>query len=161
MAWLRLDPGEGSETTVIGLATFHCDEPRRYRRPPFWIGRGCAKTQYDFIGALENGCRILDILREEGILYRVHDTCEYYQSRNWRQTGPIANDELAFALVGSAFAGMLVGNLREEGATVKVLADLPFPRPAGRLFSCCGGGRSGRCEKAIFGAVTGLKLAFP
>ena len=63
------------------------------------------------------------IAREEGLLRKASDNCGYYASRSWKDAGERVNEELLFARFGSGLMGAAVGNLREEGAQVRVLED--------------------------------------
>ena len=65
----------------------------------------------------------MDIAREEGLLRKASDNCGYYASRTWKGASERVNEELLFARFASGLIGAAVGNLREEGAQVRVLQD--------------------------------------
>jgi hypothetical protein len=66
---------------------------------------------------------VLDIAREEGLLLKASDNCGYFASRRWEDASKRVNEELLFARMLSGLVGVAVGNLREEGAQVRVVED--------------------------------------
>jgi hypothetical protein len=118
---LTIEPGDGCETMQIGLSTFRQPPGRRARKPPLWCGSGSIKTQYakSYIQVHETACRVLDLIREEGMLLEAGDNCGYYESRSWKEASKRVNEELIFARIGSGIIDVMVGNLREEGVQVK------------------------------------------
>jgi hypothetical protein len=122
---LILHPGEGSETINLGLSTFHSPEGSARLRRPLWYGQSFTKTQYakNFVQVHETVCRVLDIVQEEGLLYKGSDNCGYYTSRSWKDASQRVNDELLFARAMGGLMGVAIGNLREEGVPVQVLQD--------------------------------------
>jgi hypothetical protein len=123
---LILHPGEGSETINLALSTFELPkESGRSRQPPLWYGQSFTKTQYakNFIQVHETVCRVLDIVQEEGLLYKGSDTCGYYASRSWKEASQRVNEELQFAQLMGGLMGVAVGDMREEGVPVQVLVD--------------------------------------
>jgi hypothetical protein len=123
---LILHPGEGSESINLGLSTFRQPEGSpQSRRSSLWYGQGFTKTQYakNFVQVHETVCRVLDIVQEEGLLYKGSDNCGYYASRSWKDASQRVNDELLFAQAMGSLMGVAVGNLREEGVPVQVLQD--------------------------------------
>jgi hypothetical protein len=97
---LILHPGEGSETVALALSTFQQpEECRRSRKPPLWFGQGFTKTQYaeNFIQVHETVCRVLDVAREEGLLLKASDNCDYFASRRGEEASKRVNEELLFA----------------------------------------------------------------
>jgi len=114
-----LDPGEGSETVHIGLTTM------RRKGVPMWLGSGFTKTQYatHFITAHENVCHILDAAREVGLLYRVKDTCGFYQHRSWKKAAPIVNAETTFAHVMGQMLSAGVAAAQAAGMRIEDVSD--------------------------------------
>jgi hypothetical protein len=123
---LILDPGEGSETVNLALSTFERpQEDGGSGRSPLWYGQSFTKTQYakNFVQAHETVCRVLDIVGEEGLLFKGSDTCGYYASRNWKDANKRVNEELSFAGLMGRLMGLAIGNMREEGASIQVIED--------------------------------------
>ena len=122
---LMIHPGEGSETVSLGLSSYAKMEGSRITDPPLWHGKSFTKTQYakDFIQVHETVCRVLDIVKEEGLLLSAGDTCGYYKDRNWKKAGKQVNEELAFAKLAGDLMGLGIGNLREEGVPITVVVD--------------------------------------
>jgi hypothetical protein len=114
-----LDPGEGCETVAIGLSTLGG------QGVPLWLGSGFAKTQYatHFIDAHENVCRILDCVKEEGLLMEASDTCDFYKHRDWKKAAPIVNLETTFAHVMKGAFSAAVASANEQGAEIQDLSD--------------------------------------
>jgi hypothetical protein len=129
--WIRhgyllvIDPGKGSETVKLGLSTYRLQQHRAETELPLWHGDSFTKTQYaeNFVHVHETVCKVLDIVKEEGLLLEASDTCGYYASRSWAEAGRAVNEENAFAKVMSGIIDVGIGNLREEGVGVKVLVD--------------------------------------
>ena len=123
---LILHPGEGSESINLALSTFRQpkDTPADCQ-PPLWWGQSFTKTQYakNFIQVHETVCRVLDIVREEGLLLKASDNCGYYASRSWKDASKRVNEELAFAGMMSGLIDVAIGNMREEGVPVQVIED--------------------------------------
>lgn len=121
---LSLDPGEGSETMSLALSTFDTEDGGS-GGPPLWYGQSFTKTQYakEFVPVHETVCRVLDIVGEEGLLLKASDTCGYYATRSWQEASERVNDELSLAELVGRMMGLMIGNAREEGATIQVLQD--------------------------------------
>src|SRR5207244_6074973 len=118
---LILHPGEGSESVNLALSTFQPSGARSPSgQPPLWWGQSFTKTQYakNFIQVHETVCRVLDIVREEGLLLEGSDTCGYYASRKWEQASKRVNEELLFDGMVSCLFGAAIGGLGEEGVVV-------------------------------------------
>jgi hypothetical protein len=123
---LILHPGEGSETVNLALSTFGPPKAgREAGQPAIWLGKSFTKTQYatNFIQVHETVCRVLDIVGEEELLFKGSDTCGYYAGRSWKKASKRVNEELAFARVVSGLVGVVIGDMREEGASVQVVVD--------------------------------------
>jgi hypothetical protein len=123
---LILHPGEGSESVNLALSTFQPSGTRSSSgQPPLWWGQSFTKTQYakNFIQAHETVCRVLDIVREEGLLLKASDNCGYYAGRKWEDASKRVNEELLFAGMMSGLIGGAIGDLREEGIPVQVIED--------------------------------------
>jgi hypothetical protein len=123
---LILHPGEGSETVNLALSTFGPPKAGPAAdEPPRWLGKSFTKTQYakNFIQVHETVCRVLDIVAEEGLLYKGSDNCGYYASRSWKKASKRVNEELTFAGLMGGLMGVAIGNMREEGASVQVIED--------------------------------------
>lgn len=113
------DPGEGSETVHVGLSTL------RREGVPLWLGSSFTKTQYatQFIKAHENVCRILDAAREVGFLYQAHDTCGFFEHRDWKKAAPIVNAETTFAHVVGQMLSSAVESARAAGMPIEDISD--------------------------------------
>lgn len=120
---LVIDPGEGSESVVVGLTTYRC------HRSPLWTGNSFTKTQYatHFVPTHENVCRVLDFAAEEGILLRASDVCKFYEHRDWSRSAPLVNQETAFIEFASALIGRAVASANEQGAQIELI-DNPIQR---------------------------------
>lgn len=114
-----LDPGEGCETVHIGLSTAGGPDV------PLWLGWGGTKTQYatDFIGAHENVCRIVDCVRDEGLLMKASDTCDFYKHRDWKKAAPIVNLETTFAHVMKGAISAAFAAAGKEGLDYQDMSD--------------------------------------
>lgn len=122
---LLLDPGDGCETVSLGMAAYSKMEGSSLTEPALWHGNSFTKTQYakNFILAHETICKILDVVKEEGLLYSGGDTCGYYEDRNWDAASKVVNEELAFAEIMGGALSHEIGNLREEGVPVQMIQD--------------------------------------
>jgi len=116
---LAVTPMNGCEPVTIGLAT------NRNLSRPLFLGGGFTKTQYadDFPRAHELVCQILDLAKEERLLYKASDTCEYYETRDWSTSMKIANRELDFTWMVSNLLDAGVNELKKQGVSIETVVD--------------------------------------
>ncbi len=90
-----VNPGKGCESVCIGLSTYRTSDPNA---TPLWLGSGFTKTQYaeNVQRAHTNVCEILDIIKDEGLLYAAQDNSGFYEHRDWQKSAPIIREELGF-----------------------------------------------------------------
>ena len=115
---LTIDSGEGCEPVCLMLSTYRAD------RTPIWTGHSSCKTQYAkrFKKMHEVVCKILDLAKEEGILYHATDSCEFYEHRVWKKSMRIVKKEVSFARKMSKILKMGIEHLNEEGLEIECLS---------------------------------------
>ena len=107
---LRVDVGEGCESFVLMLG--------RIGRGKLWRGTRYTKTQYavHFVDAHLTVIKMLDACKEAGILKRVQDEGEYWETRDLEVLAKNLNESTATIL---AVGAMLKGPAEKHGFKVE------------------------------------------
>ena len=116
---ITIDIGYGCNPVDIALSTY------RGQDSPLWLGWGYSKTQYasEFKQAHDTVCRVVDVVKDEGLILTVNDRTGYYTHRDWKRSMKIVNQELDFAWRASNVIHAGFDVLNKGGVEIEVIED--------------------------------------